>query len=55
MRKTRPEYLDAKPSDSWLTDADVFVREEPDEEEEEEEDEGEEDADNGEDGEGYSE
>ena len=39
MSRTRPPCLDANPSDR-SAQADVFLREEPDEEEDEEEDEG---------------
>ena len=54
MSRIRSEYLDADPSDRSV-DADVLVREEPDEEEDEEDDGEEEDGEDKEDDEGYSE
>ena len=58
MRRIRPEFLDADPSNRSVA-ADVLVREEPDEEEDEEgegkEKEGEEKDDEEEDDDGYSE
>jgi len=56
MRRIRPEYLDANPSDHSVA-ADSLLRQEPDEDEDEEEDEGErkEQDDDDEDDNGYSE
>jgi len=54
MRRIRPEYLDADPSDRSIA-ADVLVREEPDEEEDDEEGDGKEKEGEEEDDEGYSE